>query len=192
MKITSFQRAIRFECLLKKSFEKHRLIKAVHGMNFTQLVNEVTRPVSGTCLDHIYSNHPQRILHISTLNCGLSDHIPIFAVRKYNNERASCSMQKNQNIRYRDMKQFDENRFKEALSQAPWDTVFVFDEIDDMLDSWESLFNSVLDENCPWMTSSVLKQLHLRDNCQKPARCFNNADDWSNYWSGKKKSSCDD
>ena len=91
----------------KKSFEKHWLIKAVHGMNFTQLVNEVTRPVSGTCLDHIYSNHPQRILNISTLNCGLSDHIPIFAVRKYNNERASCSMQKNQNIRYRDMQQFD-------------------------------------------------------------------------------------
>ena len=28
------------------------------------------------------------------------------------------------------MKQFDENRFKEALSQAPWDRVFVFDEID--------------------------------------------------------------
>ena len=41
----------------KKSFDKHRLIKAVHGMDFTQLVNEVTRPVSGTCLDHIYSNH---------------------------------------------------------------------------------------------------------------------------------------
>ena len=169
-------------------------------MNFTQLVNEVTRPVSGTCLDHIYSNHPQRILHISTLNCGLSDHIPIFAVRKYNNERASCSMQKNQNIRYRDMKQFDENRFKEALSQAPWDTVFVFDEIDDMLDSWESLFNSVLDENCPWrekrvkraaqapwMTSSVLKQLHLRDNCLKTARRSNNADDWSNYRAARNK-----
>ena len=97
------------------------------------------------------------MLNISTLNCGLSDHAPIFAVRKYNNECASCSKQKNQNIRYRDMKQFDENRFKEALSQAPWDTVFVFDEIDDMLDSWESLFTSLLDENCPWMTSSSLE-----------------------------------
>ena len=66
-------------------------------------------------------------------------------------------------------------------------------------DSWQSLFNSVLDENCPWrenrvkravqapwMTSSVLKQLHLKDNCQKTARRSNNADDWSNYWSGKK------
>ena len=82
----------------KKNFDKHRLIKAVHGMNFTQLVNEVTRPVSGTCLDHIYSNHPQRILNISTLNCGLSDDVPIFAVRKYSNECASCSKQKNQNI----------------------------------------------------------------------------------------------
>ena len=84
------------------------------------------------------------------------------------------------------MKQFDENRFKDALSQAPWDTVFVFDEIDDMLDSWESLFNSVLDEHCPWrekrvkravqapwMTSSVLKQRHLRDNCLKTARRSN-------------------
>ena len=59
-------------------------------------------------------------------------------------------MQKNQNIRYRDMKQFDENRLKEAVSQVPWDTVFVSDEIDYMLDSWESIFNSVLDEICPW------------------------------------------
>ena len=85
------------------------------------------------------------------------------------------------------MKQFAENRLKEALSQAPWDTVFVFDEIDDMLDSWESLFNSVLDENCPWMTSSVLKQLHLRDNCLKTARRSNNADDWSNYRAARNK-----
>ena len=81
-----------------------------------------------------------------------------------------------------------------------WDTVFVFDEIDDMLDSWESLFNSVLDENCPWrekrvkraaqapwMTSSVLKQLHLRDNCLKTARRSNNADDWSNYRAARNK-----
>ena len=103
----------------KKSFDKHRLIKAVHRMNFTQIVHELTRPVSGTCLDHIYSNHPQRILYASTLNYGPSDHVPIFAVRNYNKERPSRSMQKTQNIRYHDMKQFDENRFKEALSQAP-------------------------------------------------------------------------
>ena len=68
------------------------------------------------------------------------------------------------------------------------------------LDSWESLFNSILDENCPWrekrvkhavqapwITSSVLKQLHLRDNCLKTARRSNNADDWSNYRAERNK-----
>ena len=137
---------------------------------------------------------------IYQLSTVASDRVPIFAVRKYNNERASCSMQKDQNIRYRDMKQFDETRFKEALSQASLNTVFVFDEIDDMLDSWQSIFNSVLDENwpwrekrvkravqAPWVTSSVLKQLHLRDNCLKTARRSNNADDWSNYRVARNK-----
>ena len=61
-----------------------------------------------------------------------------------------CGIQKNNSIRYCDMKQFNKNQFKETLSQAPWDTVFVFDDIDDMQDSWESIFNSALDENCPW------------------------------------------
>ena len=170
-------------------------------MNFTHLVNnEETRPVSVTCLDRIYSNHPRRIMNISTLNCGLSDHVPIFAVRKDNNERTSCSIQKNQNIRYRDMKQLRENRFKEVMSQAPWDTVFLFGEIDDMLDSWESILKSVLDENfpwrkrrvkravqAPWMTSSVLKQLHLKDYCLKTSRRSNNTDDWSNYRAARNK-----
>ncbi|CAH3041032.1 unnamed protein product, partial [Porites lobata] len=52
-----------------------------------------------------------------------------------------------------------------------------------MLDSWESLFNSVLDENCPWRE----KRLHLRDNCLKTARRSNNADDWSNYRAARNK-----
>ena len=38
-----------------------------------------------------------------------------------------------------------------------------------------------------WMTSSVLKQLHLRDNCLKTARRSSNADDWSNYRVARNK-----
>ena len=37
------------------------------------------------------------------------------------------------------------------------------------------------------MASSVLKQLHLRDNCLKTARRSNNADDWSNYRAARNK-----
>ena len=103
----------------KESFDKLRLIKAVHGVNFKQLLNEVTRPVSGTCLDHIYSNHPQGITNIFCRNIGLSDHLPIFAVRKYSKDLVSRGILKNNSIRYGDMKRFNENQFKETLSQAP-------------------------------------------------------------------------
>ena len=61
--------------------------------------------------------------------------------------------------------------------------IFVFDDIDDMLSSWESLFNSALDSNCPWrvkrvakakkspwLDSSVIKQLRKRDRLLKIAK----------------------
>ena len=82
------------------------------------------------------------------------------------------------------MKQFDEKPIQRSTEAGSLG----------MLDSWESICNNVLDENClwrerrvkgavqtPWMTSSVLKQLHLWDNCLKTAWRSNNADDWYNY-----------
>ena len=64
-----------------------------------------------------------------------------------------------------------------------------------MLDSWEFLIvycpwpekHVKRTVQAPWMTSSVLKQLHLRDNCLKTARRSNNADDWSHYRAARNK-----
>lgn len=178
-----------------QSYSKHRLCKGLKNMNFKQLVNETTRPISGTCLDHILSNHPQRIQNIGCHNIGLSDHLPLFAVRKYCRSREQSGLHKgNTFIRYRDMKKFDEKKFKSTLRQAPWDTIFVFDDIDDMLDSWESLFNDALDTHCPWrnkrvarvnqvpwMTNSIIVQLRTRDTLLKIFKRSRNADDWAKY-----------
>ena len=38
----------------------------------------------------------------------------------------------------------------------------------DMLDSWESLFNSVLDENCPWREKRVKRARKARARLSKP------------------------
>ena len=92
------------------------------------------------------------------------------------------------------MKNFNEEHFKFTLRQAPWDTVFLFDDIDDILDSWESLFIGAIDTHCPWrdkrvaranqapwMSKSVLSQLQLRDACLKTARLTNTSDAWTKY-----------
>ena len=85
-------------------------------------------------------------------------------------------------------------QFKSALKETPWHSVFIFDDIDDMLSSWESLFNMALDSNCPWrvervakarkppwLNSSVVKQLRERDRLLKIAKRSQNPADWESY-----------
>ena len=74
-------------------------------------------------------------------------------VRKYNSAHERCIRNASKGstfIRYRNMKRFEEEHFKLTLEHTPWDTVFVFDEIDDMLESWENLFTNAVDQHCPW------------------------------------------
>ena len=161
-------------------------------MNFNQLIYVPTRPISGTCLDHIFSNQPQRIQSITCPVIGLSDHLPLFAGRKYNNAHERCIRNASKSstfIRYRNMKRFDEKQFKLTLEHTPWDTVFVFDEIDDMLESWENSFNNAVDQHCPWrnkrvalvnqtpwMSNAIIDQLRLRDTLLKRSKHSNNPD----------------
>ena len=55
-------------------FEKHRLIKFPKSLNMAQIVSDVTGTESKTCLDHVYTTHPDRIAHVLVPNIGLSDH----------------------------------------------------------------------------------------------------------------------
>ena len=65
------------------TYNKHRLVKALNSLNLTQVIKTVTRPISATCLDHVYTTNPNFIAEISVPNIGLADHLPIFFRRKY-------------------------------------------------------------------------------------------------------------
>ena len=78
---------------------------------------------------------------------------------------------------------------------------FVFDDIDDILETWEKLFNDAVDTHCPWrekrvkrpnqapwMTKGILEQLRLRDTLLKSARKFKNPDDWELYKRARNES----
>lgn len=182
-----------------QKFKKHRLIRSILSMNFKQLVESTTRPISNSCLDHVYSNRPERIRNTITYNSGLSDHIPVLCIRLYKNISSNC-VSTPCTITYRDMKRFNEKEFSTTLKETPWDTAFVFDDLDDVLNSWESLFNIALDTNCPWrqkrvakdkqaqwMTKAVIKQLEKRDTLLKKARRSKNEHDWSNYRSARNQ-----
>ena len=95
----------------KTASKRNILMKALSGMEFKQLINCVTRPISGTCLDHIFSNRPERITNVKTLESSLADHFPVLAVRLYKAKFCSRLKNKHVTINYRSMKFFDANRF---------------------------------------------------------------------------------
>ena len=139
---------------------------------------------------------------MTSQNIGLSNHLPVFFVRKYARDNVKCSTGKKESrITYRDMKCLDDKKFLETLEQAPWDTAFVNEDIDDVVHAWEQTLNDALDSHCPWhekhvkqinqapwMSKAVIKHLHIRDHLLKVARRKDNLDDWANYHAARNKS----
>lgn len=68
--------------LLNNNNAKHKIVKYLSNLGLIQLVKKNTRPVSRTCLDHVYSNQPQHILMTKILDYGISDHLPILYSEK--------------------------------------------------------------------------------------------------------------
>ena len=123
-------------------FKKHYLVKILHSLNLTQVVNSITRPLSKTCLDHIWCSHPEHLNNISVIPSGMSDHLPIVATRKYNRTRSNNS--RYNAISYRDIKNLDKDAFVESLDTALWDCAFVFDDINDIVDAWYKILKAVV------------------------------------------------
>ena len=184
--------------ILKPDHNKHKLFKFLKNLHLTQLVNEVTRPISGAYLDHLWVSHPERIASVEAKLCGLSDHLPITAMRKYNN--TSKVYQGHKSIKYRDFKNMDAQGFVQSLKEAPWDTAFIFNDIDDIYDTWLQIFSDILNEFPPvnekrvkrksqpaWFTSELNKMIIERNKLLNKARKSKRAEDWSLFMASKNR-----
>jgi len=97
--------------MIEGSPRKHILMKGLKTMHFDQLTTAVTRPVSRTCLDHIYANRSKNITDVLVLSYALSDHLPTFAVRKYFKQSKQDKQKHKANI-----KGIDDKAFKSTLA----------------------------------------------------------------------------
>ena len=96
------------------------------------------------------------VLCVSVPYLGLSDHFPIFVTRKIN----SLSSVKNSHftITYRSFKNVNEDEFCNDLQSIPWDIIKMFDDTNDAVETWSSLFLEVVNVN---------KHLPLKQHCVK-------------------------
>lgn len=166
--------------LRTEKFQKHPLVKAMRNLNMSQLVHGITRPVSKSCLDHIWSSHPERLHNVRTMSSGMSDHLPVIVNRNF---LRSTNNGNQQTITYRDVKSLNKDQFISSLHEAPWDCAFVFQDPNDVFDAWYKIFNCIIDEYLPlkqkrvkrkvqpkWFSAEVLKGIKARDKLLKKAR----------------------
>ena len=119
----------------------------MNSYGLAQLVQEPTRVIedkSATLIDHIYANVSENVQYVDVPKIGLSDHYPVFLTRKIN---GCIPVHNHHTITYRCFKTFYEELFKNDLSSTPWNIVQIFDDVDDALDTWYSLFYEVVDKH---------------------------------------------
>ena len=86
------------------------------------------KDTSSTLLDVILTTHPQRFCYTKTLQLGISDHDMVVTIRKWKLPKSPPKL-----ISYRSMKRFDADIFLQDLNSVPWDSAFIYDDIDDIL-----------------------------------------------------------
>ena len=177
------------------TYQNHRLIRALKSLSLSQVISSVTRPMSSTCLDHLYTTHQSFIADISVPNFGMSGHFPILFWRKYTRNKCDGT---NKLIEYRDYKNLNKDNLQRDLDNASWDTAFESKCVYKILDSLENMLNAILNRHIPlktrrvkrqnqpaWMTTDVHESIKTRDKLLRRARKTNKKKDWNHYSNAK-------
>ncbi|XP_068697070.1 uncharacterized protein [Montipora foliosa] len=165
------------------------------------LQNQITEPTrvtdnTKTLIDVILASHPERFATCGNLHLRVSDHDLVFAVRKN-----KLAKPKPREIEYRSMRQFNNDAFLQDLRNVPWDTAYIYDNVDDLWDHWVTLFNEILDNHAPikkkrirgdqlpWITPEIQREISRRNRLFKLHARNPTEASWNDYTKNKETGS---
>ena len=123
--------------------------------NLENLIKSPTRitKTSKTLLDVILKNNKKRILSSGVVDVQISDQFLVFTIL-----RLSAPRLQSRKIYARRYKNFNSDTFLEDLQNAPFHIMDVFDDVDNKLFAFESLYLDIINEQVP------IKKFHARGN----------------------------
>ena len=155
--------------------------------NISQIIKTVTRTteLTATILDWIYVSS-KYISTSGTLNHNLSDHFPVFIVRK--KERNKCIKKE---VEGRSYLRYNTERFQALLTEQDWETFDMNNDDPELLwDIFVKNISDVLDQMCPikklsvpetkpnWLNNDILLLMRKRDMMYREARKKNDPVLW--------------
>ena len=167
------------------------LFERIIPQGFSQQVRVATHSWVGqnpSCIDHLYTNKPDKLADVQGHINGGSDHKLIYAVR------FARSIKRNvRYIRKRCFKGFNEIEFKEEIKKLQWFDVYSESNVDAAVSLLTGKLTSVLDKYAPiktiqvrpnyapWITDTVKEAMRQRDHDQIVASLSQCQDDWRKY-----------
>ncbi|KAL9950201.1 hypothetical protein ACROYT_G042672 [Oculina patagonica] len=91
------------------------------------------------------------------------------------------------------MKNFNLDAFLADASSTPWDTAFVYDDLDDIWAHWSKLYNDTIEKHAPtikktvrtnhlpWINAQIKGAMRLRNKLYAKYRRFRTDDSWERY-----------
>lgn len=157
------------------------------------MTNTITEPTrvtntSASLIDVLITSNPERFVLSGTMKLGISDHDLIYTIRKQKIPRPQPKL-----IEYRSMKGFDAERYQADLGKIPWDSAYVYDDIDDICEHWYQLFINVVDQHLPfkkkyirgdqlpWITPEISSAITRRNILFRKFKRIRSEVNWENF-----------
>ena len=173
----------------KKMVESTKLV--IETIGFFQLVEGQTRAWKNqedSCLDHIWTNFPGKILQVRNVVRAISDHNVIEC-----SVRIKGKLGQTQEIQKRKRKNYSEVRYKNSIKNIDWSTMYETDDIDDAYEIFEKQVEKCIETESPmkviqpkkifkeWMDVETLNMVRDRDAAREKARQSQLDEDWIQY-----------
>ena len=170
---------------------KIQLFDRVIPHGFAQLVTTVTRTWKGqepSCLDHHYTNHPEKVSNVNAYFTGASDHKIIIATRY-----TKAAVEKPRFIRKRSYKDFNAEVFVSEIRKIKWLELYLCENIELAVEIFTEKLSIILNrmapvrvvqvrsKYAPWVSKETKDLIQLRNDLQKRASTSQSPEDWTHY-----------
>ena len=173
---------------LSTNSEKLRSIFEMFNMQNVVIENTRVTPTSSCLLDLIVTTRKDLINTSGAFPLGISDHNLVYVTMRLKNNRPPPKY-----VKTRNFKNYNLDNFRRDIETAPFHIASVFDDPDDLLWTWQSLFVNICDEHAPWkevkirsrsapwITNEIRHKMNKRYKLFKAAVTKKCPESWQNY-----------
>ena len=166
------------------------LVNFCRSYNLSILINTPTRvtETSKSILDVILASDTRQVQTATVMESSISDHELIYVTLRLKKTRSKPIY-----ITTRSFKHYCPIDFNNDVSLAPWSIVDVFDDVEDKIYAFDSLFTEILDRHAPvktfkarckpnpCVTDNIRGLMKTRDDWRKKAKKTNDPLSWTAY-----------